>query len=102
MKFITINGLQEVITLTGLKHQPQPIQEKLSRVELIQLLTSLPHNKLLKLNKPLISLQDMPTKPIKLSSKRLLLELQELIKLEVEPRTQEIQEDGELSGQQDH
>ena len=97
-----INGLQEAITPTGHNWIPQPIQEKLSKTVFHLLLPLLPNNKLSRPSKQLTSPADMPPKLMLPSSKKLLLELQELIKLEVEPRTQEIPEDGELSGQLDH
>ena len=102
MKSITINGLLEAITLTGLKLQHQMKQEKLSRMEslvLVQLLLSKRH---LKNHKQMILPQDtMPNKKPLLIEK-LPLELQELTKPEEEPKIQETQEDGELFGQLVH
>lgn len=102
MKFITINGLIETNIPTGLKFQLQLIQEKLLKVVLHLLTLLLLNRKHSKQSKLLILLQDMPNKPQILSIRIRLVDKLELNKLEEEPKTQEIQRDGDSSGQLVH
>jgi len=102
MKFITTNGLTEINIPTGLKFQLQLIQEKLLKVVLHQLTLLLLNRKHSKQSKLLILLPDMLNKPQILSIRIRLVDKLELNKLEEEPKTQEIQRDGDSSGQLVH
>jgi len=100
--FITLNGLLDLIMVTGLKLQLQMILEQHLNPVLILLMMLLLNNKLSKPPVMLLLKLHRTNTPRRPSIRTLHPEMQEWIKPEVKLKIQETLEDGNLYGQSDH